>query len=300
MVERKSYTDVVRFGHPSTQFTINSGDRISITEKLDGSNMSFILKGDKIYGFSRKNSLSPELPLRGAYNWLVEHEEDFKLNLNPNYRYFGEWLVKHTIVYPEKSYNQFYGFDIFDESKQAYLKQPEVFTEFNRIKIQTVPLFYYGPYISFDHLMSYVGDTKLGGDLGEGIVVKNEKNLEINHRGPRYVKLVCEKMQEVQRQRPPKAPNEKTQTQLDMEAVITVARIEKIIYKMIDNNEIMEEDLFIENMKTLIPIVSVSLLEDIIKEENYRFQHVEKQEFKAIFGKVYPRILAIFLKQIIH
>jgi hypothetical protein len=44
-----------------------------------------------------------------------------------------------------------------------------------------VPVFYVGPFISWGHVESFVGQTKMGGDRGEGVVVKNQTTLNTFH-----------------------------------------------------------------------------------------------------------------------
>jgi hypothetical protein len=52
MKEHKKYTDIVRLGHKSTQDVLKVGDIISITEKIDGANASFMLDNESEIGVS--------------------------------------------------------------------------------------------------------------------------------------------------------------------------------------------------------------------------------------------------------
>lgn len=60
---------------------------------VHNSNASFILNEDgNIDSFSRRIKLSQDETLRGFYGWIQENIVPIKHLLNPNYRYFGEWL----------------------------------------------------------------------------------------------------------------------------------------------------------------------------------------------------------------
>lgn len=111
MKEIKKYTDIVRYGKSSTQGVIQEGDIISITEKIDGANASFCIDNESSLGvscYSRNNLLTEENRLRGYYDWILNNIAPIKHKLNPNYRYYGEWCVKHKIIYKEENYYKFY------------------------------------------------------------------------------------------------------------------------------------------------------------------------------------------------
>lgn len=44
----------------------------------------------------------------------------------PHYRLFGEWLVKHSIPYPQECYQKFYMYDILDESTGEWVPPMDV------------------------------------------------------------------------------------------------------------------------------------------------------------------------------
>lgn len=294
MEQLKKYTDVVRLGHPSTRDTLQPGDWIYITEKVDGSNMSFIVDHNSpfgVTGFSRNNTLTEELTLNGAYSWLNNNIAPITDKLNPNIRYYGEWLTKHTIQYPEKMYRNFYLFDLYDETQQKYLSTTEVTRCAKQFGFKQAPVFYEGPYISFEHLMSFVGKTELGAiPCGEGIVVKNTTFLDRCGR-QQFVKLVCDKMQEVGKQRPPKEPVPPSEAALMMQEVVTEARVAKTLHKLIDEGTLTTDDVNIENMGNLIKLVRQPLLDDIYKEESYRFENLEPNDVIQSYTLPRPSLL---------
>ena len=107
---------------------------------------------------------------------------------------FMEWLVSHSVPYPQERYNNAYCYDIYDTVTNKWLPQSIVKEKVAELNLIYIPVFYEGEFISWEHIKSFVGRTDLGGDFGEGIVVKNMTNLNSdNLKLPFYVKIVCEK-----------------------------------------------------------------------------------------------------------
>lgn len=52
MKEIKKYTDIIRYGKSSTKDVIIEGDIVSITEKIDGANASFVVDDENPNGIS--------------------------------------------------------------------------------------------------------------------------------------------------------------------------------------------------------------------------------------------------------
>mgnify|MGYP000922987051 CR=1 FL=1 len=299
MKEIKKYTDVVRLGKSQTANVIQEGDYISITEKIDGANSSFILDDASELGvscYSRNTPLSEENRLRGFYDWVLNNIIPIKNKLNPNYRYFGEWLVSHKVVYKPEMYNNFYLFSIWDEEKQEYLPDEIVKSEANKLNIQTVTYFYEGKYISFEHLMSFVGksDKTLEPNDGEGVVVKNN-NYKDKYGNQVFVKLVSEKFAEVQKQKLPKNPNVDSELIGKIKSVLTEARVDKLIHKLVDEG-LLIENYTIENMGEILKKLGSKVFEDIMKEESDLFVNEEEDKIKKIIGKNLPNIIKNILK----
>lgn len=300
MKEIKKYIDVVRLGKSSTANVLKEGDSISITEKIDGANTSFCLDETNDLGvtcYSRRITLTEKNRLRGYYDWVIENIVPIKENLNHNYRYFGEWLVSHKVVYKKEMYSNFYLFSIWDEEKQEYLSDDIVISEAARLGLKTVPYLYRGKYISFEHLMSFVGKSNLTEvqNTGEGIVVKNV-NYKDEHGNQMFVKLVSEKFAEVQKQKLPKNPNIDFELIEKIKSVLTKARVEKIIYKLVDE-EVLQENYSIKSMGIILKALGSRVLEDIMKEERELFINDEENKIKKIIGKNIPTIVKEILKE---
>lgn len=285
MSEMKKYMDIIRLGHKTTIGVLKEGDHIVIQEKLDGANASFKREGDQIIAFSRNTQLSPENNLRGFYEWTQTLDATKILE---DVIYFGEWLVKHKIDYRNRA-NQFYLFDIYNEKTQEYVDFTEVKGEAFRLNLNLVPVFYEGDYKSFEHLQSFIGKTALGGKEGEGIVVKNV-NYRDRYGKQLFVKLVSDSFREVQKQKAPNDPNIKSAEQSAVETVLTKARVEKLIYKLVDE-KILHEQFGLEDMGIILKHLGNRVYEDIVKEECDVINNYEEKAVRRVVGKLLPSIV---------
>lgn len=298
MSEFKKYMDIIRLGHGSTVGVLNPGDYIIITEKIDGANTSFGLnleKENKLDLYSRRIEVNKDNTLRGFYGWSLENiDTDL---LEPDYIYYGAWLCSHTVKYRPDCYQKFYLFNIYDSKKQEYLSWEEVEKESDYLGLLTPPLFYKGEYISFEHLMSYVGKTEMAIDYGEGIVVKNYKYKDRNNNQV-FVKLVHENFIEVQKQKDPKDPNRPKSLEAEFVNVcVTKPRIHKILLKLVDEG-VFPLSFGIEDMKFILKNVNPIVYEDIMKEEasmlpeNYEID-------KTLLGRAIASRVPVLIKEIL-
>lgn len=271
------------------------GDRISITEKIDGANSSFIKDDDNFLGvscYSRRQVLSPENTLKGFYQWVREYVSEIKDKLNPNYRYIGEWTNPHKVKYKEEHMKEFFMYSIWDEEKEQYLSDEIVISEADRLGIQLVEYFYIGEFISYGHLMSFVGKSNMTEipNTGEGIVVKNVDYFDYNGKQV-FVKLVTEEFAEVQKQRLPKNPNVDEKEIAVIKTVLTKPRIEKIMYKLVDEGFATSEEFTLSNMGKFIKLVSPIALEDMYEEEGEILSKLEDDKVKRLMGKILPLVI---------
>jgi hypothetical protein len=300
MKEIKKYTDIIRYGKSTTNGVIQEGDYITITEKIDGANASFCADNTNELGitcYSRNTPLSAENRLRGFYDYISNNIVPIKDKLNPNYRYYGEWECSHKVVYKPEVYNDFYMFSIWDVENNQYLSDEIVKSEAERLGITMIPYFYEGQYISFEHLMSFVGksDLTLEPNTGEGIVVKNVNYFD-THGKQVFVKLVSEKFAEVQKQKLPKNPNLNNKEVELAKSVLTKARVEKLIHKFVDEG-LLKENYDIEDMGTILKALSSRVYEDIMKEESDLFGEYEESIIKKVIGKNTPNMVKEILKE---
>lgn len=178
-----------------------------------------------------------------------------------------------------------------------YLSDEVVRSEAERLELLTVQYFYYGEYISFEHLMSFVGKSELTEEpnTGEGIVVKNVSYFD-NHGRQVFVKLVSDKFREVQQQKKPKNPNVDSKVVEVIKSVLTKARVSKLIHKLVDEG-LLKEDFAIEDMVTILRELKDRPYQDIMKEEPEIIGSIEEKIIKRTIGKNIPNIVKEVLKE---
>ena len=154
------------------------GDIISITEKIDGANSSIYYdkKLDRLRCFSSKNELDFSNQLRGFLIYVKSLDMGPFIKY-PNYIFFGEWLVSHTVIYDESNYNKWYLFSVYDTVSGRWLSQDFVKKFAEKYDFFYPHELYYGPFMSWSHCLSFANDPAYGTQQ-EGIVIKNQTALE--------------------------------------------------------------------------------------------------------------------------
>lgn len=200
--------------------------------------------------------------------------------------------------YPEDKQNKFYLFDIWDEESRKYLNWKEVFNIANAVGLTAVPVFYEGNFISWDECNKYVGQTKMGGEYGEGIVVKSMTKLNNpNTRLPFYVKIVGEKFSEVKKSKVHEVDLEALQEKERLynltETIVTKNRIEKIIMKLMDNGD-LRSDWDETDMKLIAKNLPKEVYGDCVKEEPEVVEEIGKA-----FGSIASKISMKYAREIL-
>lgn len=283
----KKYKDIERLKDKYAP-AFKVGEHITITEKIDGANASIVVNEDgTLTACSRRNELDQNNTLQGFYGFVQTLDASIvSAALTSRYILFGEWLVKHTIRYPEDKMKQFYVFDVFDTETEQYM--PWDFTkqiaEF--IGLKTVPVFYDGPFISWEHIYSFVGKTEMGGEpTGEGVVIKSQDRLDNKFSGtPEYVKIVAKEFSEVHQSKPQKeidpAKVAAKQAAEDLAAtIVTARRVEKAIQKLVEDG-IVPEDWDEKSLGIIAKHLPRAVYNDCVKEEPETVAQIEN------FGKI--------------
>lgn len=274
MVQHKKFMDIQRI----TESNINGfsvGDYIVIQCKIDGANAAirYDAETDSIIAQSRKQVLSLSNNLRGFWEYSQTLDKELiKSILGDNLIVFGEWLCSHTVKYPEEKYNHAYFYDVYDTSTKTYLPQSKVRDIVKKLGLTYVPTHYEGEFISWEHCMSFMNKIVMGGEIEEGIIIKNQTRLKDSDMHlPFYIKIVNEQFIETKKQKHVKSvdPNKlkiNEENNALAETIVTPARVEKLLNKFVD------EGILPENWNNLeMPIISKNLskavYEDCIKEE---------------------------------
>lgn len=299
MLNHKHYMNIDNLKIKS-QKKFHKGDDIIIQEKIDGSNASFQYNKDDdcLDCFSRNQPLSKENNLRGFYEWVQKLDKNkVREVLGDNLRMFGEWLVPHKVQYPEECYNQLYCFDVFDMENKIYLPQSEVKILAEKLGIRYVPVFYEGKFTEWNDYMSLVGKTEMGSEIGEGIVIKNMSSLCDDVA---YTKIVHEKFVEVQHHKTKRIPNpvdkekmlESQRLRELAKTIVTYQRVEKMLFKLIDEG-IIPENFSKSDMGTILKNLPSAVYHDCLKEEPEIVGQIEN------FGKYSGNITIGIIKTIL-
>lgn len=284
-MEMKKYHKIVRDSNKGAIGVLEKGDIIVVQEKIDGANASFRKHQDLLKCFSRNNELGTENTLRGFYGW-VQDNINTSILLDDRI-YFGEWNVPHTIKYPQETLHKFYLFDVYNVKEERYENYEFVKTEAERLNLNLVPLFYIGEFKDYEQLKEMVGKTELGGEIGEGIVVKNQTRRD-NRGNQTYIKLKIDKMD--------KGKNKKTKLTYnptkEFEFIINYLSketVEKVLHKLVDEN-IVSENFDRTDMRVILKHAGNIIYEDLITEEELPVEFEEKGLRRAI-GKKLPSVV---------
>ncbi|MEJ1517256.1 RNA ligase family protein [Bacillus cereus] len=300
----KKYMDIPRLGHQTTlDYLIQAASKghiIRIAIKYDGANAQFEANDDNellIYG--RKTVLDEENNLRGFYQYV--HSKVDPSRLPKGYKIFGEWLVSHTVSYPNDAYGHFYLFNIFDDNAKEYIKpDSEIYKQIRdylvgELGMKEEEVLYEGPYLNLEKIeeilrtvtkdgIEYTGQKPetMEDVFHEGIVIKSYDYRD-KHGNQLFVKCVGEKFKEVKKVKV-KTKNKGPDTSIEAQIAnfaATEARVEKILNKLIDEGVLVEE-LELEHMDIIAKNLPKRVFEDIMKEE----LDTIKVEFGEFDGKL--------------
>lgn len=192
MSDYKTYPKIHRLGKEETEGILNN--YVIVQEKVDGANISIFQLDGKV----RCGTRTRILPEDESFNGFQEAVRS-NLNLamyfsrNPNHILYGEWLVKHTITYPDEAYRKIYLFDIYDRFNDVWLSQEDVKAEAEFLGLEYPHIFVAGN-ITEDEINEYVGKSAIA-PAGEGVVLKAEGF--VNKFGDHsYAKVVHQKFKE--------------------------------------------------------------------------------------------------------
>ena len=180
---------------------------------------------------------------------------------------------KHTIKYVENAYKKFYFYDVYNKENECYLPQSEVKRLAEELNLRYVQTFYDGEFISWEHCKSFAGKSDIAIDCGEGVVIKNQTELNNpNSRTPFVLKIVVDKFSEIkkdnhrQKVEDPQKLAAKAKASEIVEQIVTKNRVQKELHKMIDEG-ILPEKIEPTDMKFVAQNLPKRIFEDCMKEE---------------------------------
>lgn len=265
--------------------SFQKGDRIIITEKIDGSNASITLEDGVIKCFSHKKELDYQNTLNGFYNFVEARKDEletFFYSFDDNLILFGEWTAcKNKLVYDEKSKGKFYLFDVYDKTTEEWLTfdtflyvVSRLHSELQDDMIYPVHVLYDGEFISWEHCKSFMNSPYYG-EYQEGIVVKNvsalSRNVDEDGREPWILKIVNDDFKESIIKTPkevdPQKEANKQNAQNLMSQIVTKARVEKILIKLQNEDNVLPRKLEPKDMGLVARNLPKAVYEDLLKEE---------------------------------
>ncbi len=255
---------------PNNCSNFAKGDIISITEKIDGANASATYDDGIVKAFSHKKELTTANTLRGFYEYVLGLNTHI-FSDNPQYIVFGEWLVKHTVQYNVENYNKWYVYSLWNKVDEKW-ETPDIVKAFClKYDLEYVHELYYGEFISWEHIRSFM-NKPFYGDRQEGVVVRNvTKMVQEDNRLPFILKVVNNDFKETMRSKeqrvvdPQKVAEKEKATKL-MQSIVTRARVEKLLNKLVDEGELPEK--FTPNdMGMVAKKLPKEVYEDLLKEE---------------------------------
>lgn len=303
-MEIKKYLDIERCKE-SYASTFEVGEPIVIQVKIDGSNASIAYdsKTNSLVAFSRRQALNEMNTLNGFWNYVQSLDvKAFAEILGDRYIIFGEWLVPHSVKYPEDMYKKFYMFDVWDRETEQYLTQEDSLAIFDRLKNYIpnyVHTLYNGPFISWEHTLAFLKENIYGeAPCMEGIVIKRQDKLwSKSSRLPYYVKVVNEKFSEVHSSKPKTIDPEKLAAreaeQAAVAEVVTKRRITKGLEKLIEDN-IIPFDWDEHNMREISKTLPSFIYQDCQKEEPEIVINCEN------FGKICSQLTMKYVRNILQ
>ena len=253
-------------------------DEIVIEEKLDGANFRFIIKDGVLYFGTHTNDITPE----SEKDWLRCMNfirSTIKLdNIREGLIYYGECMKKHTMSYDWENTPPFLGFDIMDIKTEKYLSHP--WEQFEYINLPFVPIkrITIASAIELPITDDYVPVSKYSLMQAEGIVLKNYTRQIF----AKYVRQEFkEKNSEVFGKNKKRATND---NDYFVSAYYTNARIQKQVFKLIDEGE----KLSVELMHVLPRRVYMDIWEEEWRElakskKTYNFAEIQKTGAKRVF-----------------
>lgn len=190
----RTYPKIHRLGKEETEGILDA--EVTIQEKIDGANVSIWLADDGTIRYASRSHELGDDDFNGFGTYVKEREvilQEYFKNF-PHNRLYGEWLVKHTITYPDEAYKKMYLYDVYMEQLDEYADQPSVHNTAVILGLEYPHVFVQDEILTEEQIKEYVGKSAIA-PAGEGVVIKSTsfKNKWGNHV---YAKLVTEHFKE--------------------------------------------------------------------------------------------------------
>lgn len=234
---------------------IDGNDIIHIQEKVDGGNFRFYINKDgKLIVGSRNQQLTSnegdETNVQKSFVRCLKHIkkklEGKDLSKYKGLIFYGECMIKHTIGYNWDEVPPFLGFDILDTETGLFVSQEGMYGTYHNLGLDIVPLIKSIKASDIKQITDKdVPKSKYYGGQAEGIVFKNSSK-QI------YAKYVREQFKEKNKEEFGHSKKQATTDEDYFTAIYcTNARIEKVIWKLIDEGDKLELSLMPKLIKAI-------------------------------------------------
>lgn len=157
--------------YPKTKRVSCVGDKVYITEKLDGSNLVFFRKNEKLYIAQRNNIFCIDeleeakgILYKGLYQWLIEHKAVLENGIHEGSAICGEWLGMGALKY-----------DVGEFDKRWYMfAKANIDDNFNLYNLVYDHSLFIYPFIC-QEIPSFIGIVP---EVGELNVIPNKEHLD--------------------------------------------------------------------------------------------------------------------------
>lgn len=191
------YPKIHRLGKEETDGILEG--IVTVQEKIDGANISIWFDN----GVLKYGTRTRELPADESFNGFAEavksnkgFQEIAHEGTDTHLRFYGEWLVKHTITYPDTAYRKIYLFDVWDDLHDEFLSQHRVQMWAEELGLEYPHVFVEDERVTESQIKEFVGKTGVPEAAnGEGVVIKSTtfRDKWGNHC---YAKVVHEQFKE--------------------------------------------------------------------------------------------------------
>lgn len=235
MSEYKKYPKIHRLGKEETDGILDY--EIVVQEKIDGANISIFWQDGEVRCGTRNRILPKDESFNGFQEAVRANDliEAF-LKRNQDCILYGEWLVKHTVTYPDEAYRKIYLFDVLNRDTGGWLDQENVEQLAKDLGLEYPHIFLRGK-VDADTIKEFVGKSAIA-PAGEGVVLKSTHF--VNKFGDHcYAKVVTEKFKE-SNAIVFGGNNKHSETYWEMYVVnkyCTVARVQKVMQKLQSETE---------------------------------------------------------------
>lgn len=188
----KTYPKIMRLGKEETDGMLDY--EIVVQEKVDGANISVFWHEGKVRCGTRTRMLPEDESFNGFQEAVKENRTIASyLETFDTHILYGEWLVKHTITYPDEAYKKIYLFDVYVADDSLWLPQLEVEQTAEALGLQYPHIFASGK-MTEEQINEFVGKSNIA-PAGEGVVLKSSNF--VNKFGDHcYAKVVHQKFKE--------------------------------------------------------------------------------------------------------